>query len=379
MGTAKDELLSEEEYKKKEKQLEAYRKIQREGIWLRSLKMALGLSIGLSILPALSQPLIAVLPRFIFSFIICFIIFLATWPNVGRKIKHLTAELEQKKKIKKTRKTDPIHLLIFFILLAIILLPVVFKKEISELDRKFNELNNRTKIEKVNAEYSLKPVTLNIKFSDQFSADMTIPEAYLAMGNTYKKDGVLSDILSTTKIHLAAFLPDMEPWKLTKETLEQIQQDSEILKDKDTSLVNRILRSDHNFISINLTSFFPKSSQEAGAIYSKIQRRKTQDYHLITSEDKYGLHVYDAEVAIPSNLEGRSVYFYTTGIVAEPINEKAYPPMIFICDSICTILSNYQDKAGLAVSFHSANLAKWQEIWEKANSKVNSMIKWDIK
>lgn len=370
MGNAKDEFLSEEEYKKKEKQLEAYKKIQREGIWLRSLKMALGLSIGLSTLPALSQPLIVVLPRFIFLFIIGFIIFLAAWPNTGKRIKHLTAELEQKKKIKNPRKTDPLHLLVFFILLAIILLPLVFKNEIGELDRKVNDVNNQNKITKANEEYSLKPVTLNLKFSDQFSADMTIPEAYLALGNTYKKDGVLSDILSTTKLHLAASLPDMEPWKLTKETLEQIQQDNDILKDKDTSLVNRILRSDHNFISINLISFIPSEHVD---LLQKIQHRGPKG----APEEKYGLRIYDTDLAVPSVLEGRPVYFYQSGIIAQPTIPE-YTNMLFVCDAVCTIIVD-NGMSSLAVSFHSANLAKWQEIWEKANSKVNSMMKWDIK
>jgi len=49
--------------------------------------------------------------------------------------------------------------------------------------------------------------------------------------------------------------------------------------------------------------------------------------------------------------------------------------MIFACEAVCTIISNYNNKFGLAVSFNAVNLDNWQDIWNKANLKITNMIK----
>lgn len=279
----------------------------------------------------------------------------------------------QKYKIKKMRKANPIHLTIFFILLALIIAPLFFKKELDEWYKKTNNRINDSKIQRVNQEYSLKPVTINLQFSNGVPAILTVPEAYLAFGNDYKKDGTLTDFLSTSQIHIAAAAPELEPWKLTKETLERLQERTSMLEQdhNEESAIYKILREDANFISINLITFFPASNNDVLKIRNKIHHgRAIEEY------EKYGLHIYDIEVAIPSVLNGKSVYFYKNGLIADIINIDSYPPMIFACESICTIISNYRGKFGLAVSFNASKLEKWQDIWLKANSKIDSMIKW---
>lgn len=373
-----NEALSETEYKKKEKQLEAYKRIQREGIWVRSLKMAFGIAIGLSILPALNQPMVAVLPRFVFSFILGFILFLALWPSIGNKINHLTSELEQKKKIKKAHKTDPLHLLIFFILLAVIVSPLFFKNQFEEWDRKLNDYVNEHKIEKINREYSLEPVKVRLQFADGANAVLTAPKAYFALGNSYKKEGALANELSKSKVHLAAMLPDLNPWKIKKEDLDHLQERNHMLKldHAEESTVYKILREVPDFVSINLIEASIGNPYEKDLISKKMLLDMAHSQEKVMTEVKYGLNIRTTKIAVPGKINGANVNFYQEAIIAEPI-EGNYPQMTFICEAVCTILSNYHNSIGLAVSFHASNLAKWQDIWEKANSKVDNMLKWE--
>ncbi len=122
--------LTEQERLKKEKQLNAYKKIKEKGFWKHTLTMSFGIALGLSILNIFKKPIVISLITFLAILIFGIIFFTATWYDIDKEMDHLTKELELNRKLKKIRKTNPIHLVIFFILLTLIIAPLFFKKEL---------------------------------------------------------------------------------------------------------------------------------------------------------------------------------------------------------------------------------------------------------
>ncbi len=376
MDHNKNKELTEKERQKRKRLLYNYNTAKEKGFWKYSIKQSLTMAVGISIAWLFTKPISEALFIFPVTFVFGFILAALAWSGISNKIENITKELEQGFIIKEKRRTNPLHLLIFFLLIPIIISPLFFKKELNVLDKKYDEYKNNKIIQTINKEYSLEPTEIEIQVSDGSKAFMTIPKAYLSVDNSFQRDGIFSDLYSSNKVHLAATLPNLEPWKLTKEALEHMQTQSKVnkqMKIEEGFIMDKIMNADSNYVGIGITLFAPFTYNDILPMYSKASTLSLSALH---DEENYGLNIYHTKLKVPGKLQGNQVYFYNDGILAVPVNQNEYPPMIFGCNTTCTIISSYNNKVGLILTFHSVHLDKWQEIWKKANSKLNDEIKW---
>ncbi len=351
-----------------------YTAIKDKGFWRYSLKYSFIITVIIEIISFIYFGSPKLLPLFFYIYLPVFLLVALTWLFVLTRLDFY-----------KTYPGKPIPwqmaIITFaqiFIWIAIVLMALFFPKQFEELKRKKTSYENDKTIEKFDLLYSLEPVENKLQFSDG-SITLTAPKAYLLLKNYHKEEGVFSERLATSKIHLAAQLPDLEPWKLTKNALEYLQEREHNLKldHESESAVYEILREDSNFVSINLIDGFSATSDDIASAEKSMLADMAESQNKVTSEYKYGLYLRTTKTRFRTIINGQHAFTYKEVGLATPVGDGYPPSMKFACDSVCTIIGNYKKNIDISVSFNASHLENWQDIWKKANSKVDTMIKWD--
>ncbi len=371
-------LLTERERAKREKRLEHFQKAKSKGFWRYVLVNAFGIAVGISIGTAFNKSFEQVIAAFPVILLITSVLFSVSWFEMDKKIGHISRELDEGRKIKRKHRILA-YFIVFLILVCVLVVAIVFSDEIKTWDDKRYKDRDTKLLEKVNAISSSEPAILQLQISDGTKAIVTVPQAYLIAGNDFRKEGVFSSIISSSQLHLATSLPELEPWKLSETILRKVkaaarQEVGTFRSRKVTVRKSQFLKADSNYVGITITSLIPIDDKLIMKTFAELSREP--DLSQVPQEEKHNLRLYHIEAKVPAEIDGKKVYFFEKALVATPLDKK-YPPMIFTCDRMCTIISSYGVNVGLVLDFHTSQISKWQEIWDKAHIKIDSIIEWE--
>lgn len=369
--------LTEPEIAKKQRTLALYKSTKEKGPFINAIKTSLGLAAGVSFINWYNSGLFQLfIISFILTFVLYFCVSLLTWSNIDKKIEILTQEIKTKIKNKNVLKARAEHYVAFVIIIFIMFSPIIFKEKFAEWDKHNVKHANKKTIEKFNDQYSMEPTNIDVEFFGGKEKELSIPKSYLFLEKTTKTEGVFARYFKY-QTYLSAQLLNLEPWKLTEETIEKIQlryRRKNNQKEKISPTEYDYIKADANYIGIAiLNEEEPLNEQKA------LETLKKSTYYKDTSpvdENKYGLNIYNVQVSVPFKLKKyKNAFTPISGQVAMPSEKDKYPPMLIACESVCTLVSNYEDKFMMIITFHAAHLNDWQQIWKKVNSKLESFIK----
>lgn len=254
------------------------------------------------------------------------------------------------------------------IILIILLIPVTaYKYYSSGWDQRFGQLYSQETLEKFNNFYAKE-----LKNTFSVSVDtigMEIPKAYTILAPKHKDKG---------SVNLSSELPDLQPWRLTNEKLEAIQQlntkNHEEYSQREGPLLYTLLGLDQNYVGIRITSAMVLDDMIKQETYPKKIELKSLpsllSEHGFGNEQDLGLNIYNKYLKYPR--KGKTIII--TASFAAPNNTTDYPNVKLACADSCMIFSTYKDKMGLVITFHPSQLNQWSEIWKNVIEKLDTWI-----
>ena len=368
-SSQKLDTLNNEQIEKKEKRLEQLQRITNKGKTHFLLKHSVGVSIMLSLLFAIKINYIIGIILFIPTLIIFSILGVGGYNGMLFNIKKLKKEIETKNHIAE-QTLSKFQWLGFLLIILSMITPLIYQKELLTWSEGIKEyIDNSTKISDIKKELippandiftKLKTIKLDNGFT------VNIPKNYISR----KKIRFRTSFFDANKqkyIFLNTMLPDLLPWKPTKELIAQHKHKQKILSriKEDASSLEE---SDANYIMLLITSAFNFNSTNPIDIYKEevLSAPFNDDF---TIQD--GLKIYNYSTYEAPDSKGRR--FRTTKDFIIPQDNSIFMYITCTKEGKCILARNYKG-IGMMLSFSKGVLGQWKDIETKSNNLIDEFI-----
>lgn len=362
--------LTNSKIKQKEKRLEQLQRITNKGKVHFLLKYSVRVSLLLSLLFAIKINYIIGIILFIPFLIIFSILGVSGYNAMSFNIGKLQKEIETKNYIAE-QTLSKFQWLGFLLIIFSMITPLFYQKELLEWSEEIEKyITNSPEI--LNTMKKLTPSIDNdttkiktVELDNGFT--LYIPKDYISR-NKIRFRTSFFDAKKQDYIFLNTMLPDLLPWKPTKELIAQHKHKQKILsriKENASSLEE----SDANYIMLLITSAFNFNSTNPIDIY------KEEVSHALFNNDftiQDGLKIYNYKTYQAPDSKGRR--FRTTKDFIVPKDKSSFMYLTCTKEGKCILARNYKG-IGIMLRFSKGILGKWKDIEIKSNNLIDEFLK----